>query len=427
VLFIPSRHARTAFAAAALTVAALVLSACSSGGASSSTQSSSSSSADSVLGPVKAATGTPLTLGYITDGKSAAIDFTALQQTAQAAVQYVNERLGGVAGHPINLKICETQQVPSRAIDCANQMIQAKVPVVLNDVTGEGTYLVPPLVKAGIPYVTFEGSAPEELTTKNAYSLTGSVATLLGGIAGYAKQSGVKKMAILAFNVPSIIAAVNSLGKLVFGNAGIALQVIPVTPGSPDLNPQMEQVISGNADAFLGIADSTVCAGILKAAKSLNYTGKEFLNSECIAKSAASAIPGGYRGVTISATTKQQAGDKDYDLYAAVLNHYSPKTASANLTNIGAVLGYGAVLGFARAMTAGGVTSGDVTASVVTAAMPKAKNVVQPVGGNVTFTCDGTAVPGLTGICGVGAQITTLTQDGAPTTYTTIDPSTLFK
>ncbi|MCW2526953.1 MAG: hypothetical protein JWM76_1813 [Pseudonocardiales bacterium] len=420
-----NRFVVTGLIAASLVVSAACSSSKNDSSSGTSGASSSGSTGTGILGAVKQAGGSTVTIGYITDGKSTSIDFTHLQQTAQAAAKYVNEHLNGIAGHPIELKICETKQVPATAADCAQQMVAASVPAVINDVSGVGGAYVPILAAAGIPYVTFNAASTAELTTKNSYSLTGSVATLYGGVAGYAKQKGYKKVAILAFNVPSVIEPANNLGKKVFTKAGAELLVIPIAPGTADASPQIQQAISFGADAILGIGNSTVCSSILKAEKSLNFTGQKFLNSECIQAAAAPTIPGGYTGVIISATTKQQAGDPEFDLYKAVLEKYSPDTAAKNSSNIGAVQGYGAVLGLARLMA--GVTSGDVTAKLISDTIPSAKNVVQPVGGGVKDVCDSNQVPGLPALCSSGSQLTELTQDGAPTTYTTINPADLFK
>ncbi len=405
-----------------------VAAACSSSGSGGPSSGASgpgaASTGTSLLGPEKKATGSPLTLGYITDGRSEAIDFTALQQTAQAAVKYVNEHLGGVGGHPIALKVCETQQSPARAADCANQMVQANVPVVLNDLTGVGPSIVPIIAKAGIPYVAFSGTTAPELTTKNTYSLTGSIASFLGGIAAYAKQQQLKKVAIVAMNIPAVTDSLNTLGKLVFAKAGVQMKIVTVAPGSADVSPQIQTVISSGAQGMLVFGDSTICASSLKAANSLDYSGTRMVVAQCVQSTIAKSIPGGYAGVVVAATTNLQPGDKEYDLYKAVLEHYSPDTAAANSTDAGATEGYGIVVGFARAMAS--VRSGDITPAVISSTIAKAKNVSLPVGGGLTFSCDGKAVPGLPGICSVGAQITTLAQDGSPTTYTSIDAGSLF-
>lgn len=407
-------------ASAVCLVAAATLAAC----GSDTSAGSDPTSDPAILGPAKAATGTPLKIGYITDGKSSTIDFSALQQTAAAAVTYVNEHLGGVAGHPISLDICTTQQNPATATECANQMVKDGVPVVLNDLTGVGPSIVPVITQAKIPYLAFSGTTATELTTPGAYSMTGSIASFLGGLAAYSKQQGVTKVAVIGMNIPAVIQGVDSIGKAAFAKAGVGMTMVPVDPGTADLSPQIGSALSGHADALLVFGDSAICAGALKAAQSLGFEGRKYVVAQCVNKASATSIPGGWQGVTVSAISDLSPSDEEYRLYRAVLERYSPDTAAANATDSGAVEGYGAVLGFARIMA--GVTSGDVTPTVVANAITHAKDVKLPVGGGLTFSCDGTAVPGLPGICSVGAQITTLATDGTPTAYSPIDASSLF-
>jgi branched-chain amino acid transport system substrate-binding protein len=78
-----------------------------------------------VLGSTDKATGTPVKVGLISDGKSDAIDNTPEIKAAQAATQYVNQYKGGVA-HPIDLDVCVTQDTQG-ATDCATQMVNDKV------------------------------------------------------------------------------------------------------------------------------------------------------------------------------------------------------------------------------------------------------------------------------------------------------------
>ena len=54
--------------------------------------------AASPLGTPKKATGAVVTLGFVSDGKSDAIDNTSEIKAAQAAVSYANNYLGGLAG-----------------------------------------------------------------------------------------------------------------------------------------------------------------------------------------------------------------------------------------------------------------------------------------------------------------------------------------
>ena len=70
----------------------------------------------------------------MTDGKTANIDNSSEIPSAQAAAHYVNDYLGGVGGHPIVLDVCDDQETPNGATDCANQFLADKVPAVLDNV-----------------------------------------------------------------------------------------------------------------------------------------------------------------------------------------------------------------------------------------------------------------------------------------------------
>src|ERR1700680_5043326 len=76
---------------------------CASCGKSSPTGPSASAVSTAVLGPVKNASGAPLTIGYIDEGQSAGIDARPEVAAAQTAANYVNNYLGGVAGRPLKL------------------------------------------------------------------------------------------------------------------------------------------------------------------------------------------------------------------------------------------------------------------------------------------------------------------------------------
>src|SRR5437870_3922726 len=127
-----------------LMAAALVATACSSSskkGVSSSANNTGATAANDVLGTPKAATGTPVSIGFVTDAKGTSVDNSSEIPAAQAAVKYANAYLGGIGGHPIKLDICDDKQTPSGTSDCDNQLITDKVPIVLNNVLSFGDEL----------------------------------------------------------------------------------------------------------------------------------------------------------------------------------------------------------------------------------------------------------------------------------------------
>jgi branched-chain amino acid transport system substrate-binding protein len=138
---------RTA-AIAAAAVLMLGLAAC----GSSSSVSSSSSAADA-LPKAKPATGSPITLAMINDEGSPAISFPELREGAQAAVQFVNNNLGGVDGHPLKLVTCISSGSPSSSAGCANRLIDSK-PVAFVGGTDVGSSASLPIIEgAGLAYI----------------------------------------------------------------------------------------------------------------------------------------------------------------------------------------------------------------------------------------------------------------------------------
>jgi branched-chain amino acid transport system substrate-binding protein len=157
---------------AVLAAVALIATACS----SSSTSTSSPSTSSVSLGAKHEATGTPITMGFISPGKSATTDESNETAAAQAAVQYVNGYSNGANGHPIKLVTCSTLETSTGATACVNQMIQANVAGVLLGVEGVGNLVEPPLEAAGIPYIITEAGSQAELLGTMTYNLTSSIA-----------------------------------------------------------------------------------------------------------------------------------------------------------------------------------------------------------------------------------------------------------
>ena len=62
-----------------------------------------------LLGPTNPAKGSPITIGFVDDGKSAGIDETPIITAFNATVQYANEHLGGLNGHSITTR-CATRR-----------------------------------------------------------------------------------------------------------------------------------------------------------------------------------------------------------------------------------------------------------------------------------------------------------------------------
>ena len=198
------------------------------------TASASVRAATSPLGTPKKATGSEVTLGFVSDGKSDAIDNTPEIKAAQAAVSYANNYLGGLAGHKIALNVCETKQTPSGATDCATNMVQAKVPIVITPVSGQSGTIYEGLKDSGIPYLQYGSLDQGVLAAPPAtnFVLTNGIGTALAGPAGIAADAGVKKAGILVTDVPAASGPVKQAAPIFYKNAGVTPDVIAIPVGA---------------------------------------------------------------------------------------------------------------------------------------------------------------------------------------------------
>jgi branched-chain amino acid transport system substrate-binding protein len=356
------------------------------------------------LGAAHPATLPAVTIGLISDGGgSSSIGTAALvEQGAKAAVAYENKYQDGLEGHKIDLYICENQSTPAGGQTCANDMVQHGVVAVVEPFTGQGQTEVPTITAAGIPYITISGASTPELTTPGAFAIDGGFPAYLGAMALSAKQHGYTKVGFLVDNVPAAIQGAQALGGLVFKAAGVGFTVVPVNPGTADMSPQMQSVVSGGADAVGMVGDVTFCSSFLQAYNTLDLKLPKYVLSTCqdpsILDSATldKALAGSY------ITTTTQASKSDLALYGALIKKYDPKASpNPNISSNQAD-------GVTPVLTLGAIMKGStdpVTAAGIKTQTETAKNVVVPLSGGLTFTCNGTAIPLLKSVCSSSAAI----------------------
>jgi branched-chain amino acid transport system substrate-binding protein len=356
------------------------------------------------LGTAHPATLPAVTIGLISDGGAGSSIGTAtdVNQGAQAAVNYQNKYGDGLEGHKIVLYTCENQSTPAGGQTCANDMVQKGVVAVVEPFTGQGQTEVPTIVGAGIPYITISGASTAELTSAGAFALTGGFPAYLGAEALSAKQHGYTKVALLVENVPAAIQGAQALGAIVFKAAGVGFTVVPVNPGTADMSPQLQSAVSGGADAVGMVGDVTFCSSFLQAYNTLDLKLPRYVLSTCqdptILDSATldKALAGSY------ITTTTQASKSDLATYGAIIKKYLPKVSPNPNISSNQADGISPVLALAAIMKG---STAPVTAAGIKTQTETAKNVVIPLSGGLTFTCNGTAIPLLKSVCSSSAAL----------------------
>jgi branched-chain amino acid transport system substrate-binding protein len=382
--------------------------------------------ASSPLGKAHPATLPAVTIGLISDTATGAGGTgSEVEQGAKAAVAYENKFGDGLEGHKINLYICENQETPAGGQTCANDMVQHGVVAVVEPFTGQGATEVPTITGAGIPYITLSGASTAELTSPGAFDLTGGFPAILGAYALSAKQHGFKKVAFLVENVPAAIQGAQLLGAIVFKAAGVGFSVIPVNPGTADMSPQLQSAVSGGAQAVGMVGDVTFCSSFLQAYNTLNLTLPKYVISTCQDPSIQGsptldkAITGSYIATTTQASKAQLA------LYGGIVQKYLPKVSPNPNDSSNQADGISPVLALAAIMKG---STQPVTAAGIKTQTQAAKNVVIPLSGGLTFTCNGKAIPLLKDVCSATTAIGVLQagKAGKVTHVKVYNPTPLF-
>jgi branched-chain amino acid transport system substrate-binding protein len=335
-------------------------------------------------------------------------------------VSYANNYLGGLAGHKLALNVCETHQTPSGATDCATNMVQAKVPIVLSGVSGQAGAVYQGIKDAGVPFLQY-GALDQGILAGPAASvfvLTNSIATAIAGPAGIAKDAGVKKAGILVIDVPSASGAAKQAAPIFYKNAGVTPDIIVVPPGQADMTPQVQAGISGGDGAFALFGSPPFCTSAIKALTTVGFKGPVTAIEQCVDQTSAKATNGGYKGVNV--LTSRNSTNKEYAQYLAVMRKYAKGVDTGGV----APGGYTAVLALVRALPN---LTGDVTAQTISAGMAAAPPTPLPLGGGIMFQCNGKQVSLAPPICTTQVLKAKFTAKAIPVGFKVFDTSDLVK
>jgi branched-chain amino acid transport system substrate-binding protein len=150
------------------------------------------------------------------------------------------------------------------------------------------------------------------------------------------------------------------------------------------------------------------------------------VNSSCVEGAVIKAVgASAMKGVVLlDIGDPNTASQKEAQLYKAVMAKYAPKADPSGITPTG----YLSMLGFVRAVNAGGL-SGDATPATIATAIKAAQNVPLPIGDGSTFSCNATTLPSpqiKATICNSKFFVTTYDASGKPGSYSTIDAAKAF-
>lgn len=243
---------------AALAILALGLSACG-GDSDSSSSSTAAEGSETAAGGSEAAdtpTGTPIKTFTVTTVNATAVPiYAAVKTTAEAYEQWINAN-GGIAGHPLEVTVCDDRGEPTQATACAREAVAAGAVAGVGSYSAFGADIIPVLEKDdtawfGVPSV----QSAQELESKISFP-TGSIPANGAGIVAKAYEEGCKVVNAV------ILEGAGPTFEPVLENAAKAYgqkinDIVNLPAEAKDYAPQVAESLSGDADCVIGIIAET--------------------------------------------------------------------------------------------------------------------------------------------------------------------------
>ncbi|HXO25083.1 MAG TPA: ABC transporter substrate-binding protein [Streptosporangiaceae bacterium] len=343
-----------------------------------------------MFGTPKKATGSPYVFGMIND-ETGAVTFPEARQGAIAAVDYVNNYLDGINGHPIVIDACTGDGTPATAARCANQLVAAHPLAILGAADVGAPASIPIYQHANLAYLGGIPFTPVPETATNSIQFWSVSVGDNAAAAVYAgKTLGLKSVALIYFSNPQGESLLPQITP-VFKAAGITtIKDIPLSPTSPDPSPQAALVESSGAQlAYVDVPNG--CGNVLKALKSVGFTGKIIGIDPCSAPPVISAAAGGANGMYIASPFMLQSGNSQQaQLFQAAMKKWA---APGTLIDSISTAGFATVMNVQQVLST--ITGTPTTASILAAF----RSGTHPNFLSHPYTCNGEALKGAAAIC----------------------------
>jgi branched-chain amino acid transport system substrate-binding protein len=394
----------------------LVAAACSSddddaGGADTDGDTGGDTTTGEALGPPNPASGEPVKVGFISDGRTPVLDNTHMTPAAEATVGYINEYQGGIAGRPIELVACETQGDPGKATDCGNQVVQDDVVMTIMPENQQALAVHTVMAANDIPLFIYGTTDPAIAEDAGSSFMIGSLTAGLSTLPiAVAEEEGIGTVTVMVVDVPAATQFYDpgSVGAQQFEDAGVDLEVVKVPLGAPDVTPQVSEVAGGDETVVHIVGDETLCIGAINGLRTNGFEGPVTVLNTCVSDATKSALGPNMEGVIMGSTTP--IGDdtnRGIQLWDAIYEEYAPDLddPSRGLTTF--VTTYSAV----QALEG---LSGEITPETVRTTIKAAPEMPLVTGAGLGFRCNGRATPATPAVCTAGALRVTFDDEGNP-------------
>ena len=281
----------------------------------------------------------PVLIGWLNQDEGVP-SFPGSTKGADVAVEYVNNQMGGIDGHPVELVKCSPGLDEASNQACAQEMANnADVHVVSSGFLIGSPPVYPVLRAAGKPLL---GGSPlniSDFTEKGAFFYSPGTPGIIGGMPEFVLNhlDGEKptKAAILHSDNDAGRAAL-PLIKPELEAAGIEVSVVSVPDDATDLVGPITAAGAADADVFFPLVSQPACIQVANALQNLGVDVTVVTTQLCADSAVRAAVNDGIQGWYVGGngpSPKMGMGvDDDLDIYLTAFEEYGGSTEDASLS-----------------------------------------------------------------------------------------------
>jgi branched-chain amino acid transport system substrate-binding protein len=263
----------------------------------------------------------PITIGWVNQQGGPADVGPGSTDGAEFAVQYLNEKLGGIDGHPVKLFKCYTSTSEEQGQTCGQKMANNKdVKVVAVGAVAIGDQSLTATIGGAKPMVYSVAIGPSAPTNKNGYALFGDGIRVSGPFATYAKDVVKAKTAAIVW--PDNPGIAESSKAIVDGakKVGITAKGVSWSQSATDLVGPLTAAGGQSADVIITNSDPKGCVNLAKAIDQLKIKTPVVSEPLCINETVSKAL-GDFPKWTygIASTLASDMADPTAQAYAKVV------------------------------------------------------------------------------------------------------------
>jgi branched-chain amino acid transport system substrate-binding protein len=210
---------------------------------------------------------------------------------AQLAVKWLNEKAGGIGGHPVQLRTCFTSTSEEQGQTCGQKMVNDKdVHVIGVGAVAIGSQSLNATVGEQKPMVFGVSIGPGDIKNKNGYALFGNGVSVSGPFATYAKE--VLKAKTVAVVWPELPGINTASGAIIDGAEKLGLKVKRVSwnPNATDLVGPLTAAGAQTADVIITNPDPKGCVNLYKAIEQMGIDTPVLSEPLCLNSQVAKAL-----------------------------------------------------------------------------------------------------------------------------------------